>query len=317
MKTIEETQDHVYNGKWEDLMPTIPNGSIDLIITSPPYNVNLGNNKHKKDSYDSYDDNMPYGDYLSWMEQLFYACNRVLKRGGRLCINIGDGANGSIPTHADFTNLLTRVDDGIGFKKKNTYPLQYTDGEELQYYSDINKEWRISVDNEDGIEPFEMMTTIVWDKNQIGASTAWGSWQSPSQPSFPTQFEFIIVVGKGTTKHTGDKEKITVSGDNFIRNSRALWTFPPETKMMKEYDHPAMFPEELPRRLMDQLTYREDVVLDPFSGAGTTCATAKKMGRHYIGFEMSEKYHNKALDRLSLIPELDHTRDVCLPKWMK
>ena len=84
--------------------------------------------------------------------------------------------------------------------------------------------------------------------------------------------------------------------------------------MMKKYDHPAMFPENLPRRLIDQLTYAGDVVLDPFSGVGTTCAVAKKMGRHYIGFEMSEKYHEKAQSRLGLIPELDEGG---LPKWMK
>jgi len=222
--------DKIVNSKWEDGMPTVPSNSIDLIITSPPYNVNLGKNKFKKDAYESYDDNMPYTEYLQWMNKLFIECHRILKIGGRLCVNIGDGANGSVPTHADFTyNLLHLYDKEI--------------------------------DN-----PFKMMTTIVWNKNQIGSSTAWGSFQSPSCPSFPTQFEFIIVVAKGTTKHEGDKSKITISKEDFIKNSRALWTFLPETQMMKEYDHPAMFPEELPRRLIDQLTYEEDVVLDPFSG---------------------------------------------------
>ena len=292
MKTIEELYDKHYCGKWENLIGDIPSDSIDLIVTSPPYNVNLGNNKHKKDKYDSYEDNMPYDDYLKWITLLFDNCNRILKEGGRFCINIGDGANGSVPTHADFTHILTRCIaqggcEGPFFFNKNNHELH--------------------------LKPFKMMTTIVWDKNQIGSSTAWGSWASPSQPSFPTQFEFIIIVGKGTTKHQG-KGKASVSSDNFIRNSRALWTFHPETQMIKEYDHPAIFPEELPRRCIDQLTYVGDVVLDPFSGCGTVCAVAKKMGRHYIGFEMSEKYHNKACSRLSLIPQLD---DNGLPKWMK
>jgi DNA modification methylase len=267
MKEIDEIYDNLYCGKWEDLILTIPDNSIDLIVTSPPYNVNLGKNKLKKDKYDTYDDNMPYEDYLEWMTKLFTECNRILKYGGRLVINIGDGANGRIPTHVDFTNILVN--------KLN-----------------LKDEW---------FKQFKMITTIVWDKNQIGASTAWGSWKSPSDPSFPTQFEFIIIVGKGTTKHQGSGE-VSVSSENFIRNSRALWTFTPETGMMKNYDHPAMFPSELPKRCIDQLTYIGDVVLDPFSGAGTTCAVAKKMGRHYIGFEMSEKYHNKATERLSLIP---------------
>jgi DNA modification methylase len=299
----------IVNAKWEDGMPTVPSNSVDLIVTSPPYNVNLGNNKHKKDAYASYDDNMPYDEYLRWMTCLFYACNRVLKIGGRLCINIGDGANGSVPTHADFINIL--VND-IG-------QVRDMDGR-LTYYSDVDKIWYTTEVNPDNIQPFKMMTTIVWNKQQIGASTAWGSFQSPSCPSFPTPFEFIIVVAKGQTKHEGDKSKISISKEDFIANSRALWTFPPETQMMKKYNHPAMFPEELPRRLIDHLTYEDDVVLDPFSGAGTTCAVAKKMKRKYIGFEMSEQYYNESLQRLG---EISNTvemimdgKKVDVPEWL-
>ena len=280
-KSMDNIIDKIHLGKWENVMPTIPDGSVDCIITSPPYNVDLGNNKFrdKDKGYDVCDDNMPYKDYLEWMSELFRECNRVLKTGGRLCINIGDGANGSVPTHVDFTYRLL-----------NPHTVMH-----------------------DNYEPYKMITTIVWDKNQIGSATAWGSWQSPSQPSFPTQFEFIIVVGKGTAKHEGDPKKITVSKENFMRNSRALWTFLPDTGMMKKYDHPATFPEELPRRLIDQLTYRDDVVLDPFSGSGTTCTVAKSMERHYIGIEMSEKYHLISSDRVSRIAAMNDGK----PKWMQ
>lgn len=305
------TFDRLVNSKWEEGMPTVPSNSVDLIVTSPPYNVSLGiGNKHKKDAYESYDDNMPYDEYLRWIGTLFYACNRVLKTGGRLCVNIGDGANGSIPTHVDFTHMLVNE---IGQSKD-------MDGR-LVYYSDLERQWLTTEVNPDGIEPFKMMTTIVWNKNQIGASTAWGSFQSPSQPSFPTQFEFVIVVAKGKTKHEGDKSKISISKDDFIKNSRALWTFPPETQMMKLYNHPAMFPEELPRRLIDHLTYEDDVVLDPFSGAGTTCAVAKKMNRRYIGFEMSKFYHEEATQRLSEIPSIEKKlidgKVVDIPDWLR
>jgi len=289
--------DKIHLGKWEDVLPKIPARSVDMIITSPPYNVKLGDNKHKKDSYDSYDDNLPYNEYLGWMMKLFAASNRILKTGGRMAINIGDGANGSVPTHADFTYMLLNMN------------MVWS-----RYVSDPMCKW---VDA-DSYEPFKMMTTIIWDKNQIGASTAWGSWKSPSQPSFPTQFEFIIVVAKNTIKHEGDKSKISVSKENFIRNSRALWTFPPETAMMKEFDHPAMFPQELPRRLIDQLTYQDDIVLDPFSGAGTTCVTAKEMGRHFIGSEMSPKYHQTSVNRLSGIPTMKTNTDGDkIPAWME
>ena len=294
MKDIKEIYDDIYCGKWEDLTKDVPSNSIDIIITSPPYNVNLGQNKHKKDSYDTYDDDMPYDEYLIWMTKLFTECNRMLKVGGRLCINIGDGANGKVPTHVDFTYILLNLEQEYENRLSYKFPL-----------------------NDEEFLDFEMTTTIIWDKNQIGASTAWGSWKSPSKPSFPTQFEYIIVVTKGEGNHTSDNGGApTVSSENFIRNSIALWTFTPETAMMKEYDHPAMFPETLPRRLIDQLTYSGDVVLDPFSGAGTTCATAKKMGRHYIGLEMSEKYTDTSKSRLSSIPEIDIGSGSNLPKWM-
>lgn len=273
--------DRLVNVKWEEGMPTVPSNSIDLIITSPPYNVELGDNRFrdKTKGYESYDDNMPYDEYLDWMDRLFAECYRVLKPSGRIAVNIGDGSNGSIMTHVDFSIIM----------------------------KDKHK--------------FIPITTIVWNKKQIGGSTSWGSYQSPSNPSFPTQFEFIIIMAKETRQHIGDKSKITVSGKDFQKNSRALWEFPPETQMMKKYGHPAAFPENLPRRLIDQLTYEDDVVLDPFSGIGTTCAVAKQMNRNYIGFEMSEKYHNTALQRLAEIPTIKKMKIdgkiVDVPDWLR
>jgi len=255
MKNIEELVNKIHLGRWEAVMPQIPDNSVDIIITSPPYNIDLGSSKGKK-GYDVHDDNLPYTEYLNWMDNLFTECHRVLKVGGRICVNIADGSNGSIMTHADFS---------VRMRDKHK---------------------------------FIPMTTIVWDKHQMGSSTAWGSYQSPSSPSFPTQFEFIIVMAKDTKKHEGDKSKITVGGKEFQTNSRALWAFSPESKMKKQFDHPAMFPKELPYRLIQQLTYADDIVLDTFSGAGTTCTVAKELGRRYIGIEMSEKYHETSVRRL-------------------
>jgi len=274
VKTIEELVNKIHLGKWEEVMLQIPDACVDIIITSPVYNVSLGSNKFKKDKYDTCEDNMPYDDYLNWMDKLFAECYRVLKPGGRIALNIGDGANGSVCTHADFT---VRMRD----KAK-----------------------------------FIPMTTIVWDKGQIGNSCGWGSYQNPVQPSFPTPFEFIIVMAKETVRHEGDKNKITVGGKEFQRNSRALWRFTPETRMKELYDHPAVFPIELPIRLLQQLTYEDDIVLDTFSGSGTTCAAAKKLRRQYIGVEMSKKYYEKSLIRLREIPITKRTENGTLPDWM-
>lgn len=256
-KTLAEIINKIHHGKWEDVMPQIPDNSIDLIITSPPYNANLGSNKLKKNGYDSYDDNMPYTEYLDWMDKLFTECYRALNKSGRICVNVGDLANGSTPTHADFT---VRMRD-----KHNFIPI----------------------------------TTIVWNKSQIGNVTSWGSWKSPSQPSFPTPFEFIIVMAKETKNHEGDPTKITVSKEDFMRSSNALWEFPPDTRMMELYQHPAAFPPELPRRLIHQLSYEGDIVLDPFSGSGTVCSVAKRLNRRYVGIEMSEKYVRISRDRVA------------------
>jgi DNA modification methylase len=274
----------IHNGSWEKILPKIQEDTVDLIVTSPPYNIDLGQSDGKS-SYETHDDNMPYEAYLSWIKDLFIQCNRVLKHGGRMCINIADGANGSIPTHAHMISTITSL-----FRQRDAALL---------------------FDQYDGYEPFDYITTIVWDKLQMGSSTAWGSWQSPSCPSFPTQFEYILIAGKGTKKHEGDKDKVTVSKDNFIRNSRALWKFNPENKM-KEMGHPAMFPEELPCRLIDQLSYEGDVVLDPFNGLGTTTCVAKRMGRQYIGIEKSKHYYDKSLVRMGAVPDvIDGT-----PSWM-
>jgi len=268
----------IFNDEWENVFPQIPNDSIDLIITSPPYNIDLGQSEFK-DAYDSHNDNMSFDSYLTWMSLLFCNCHRILKQGGRLCINVADASNGSIPTHAYFISMLL----GKFINSQN-----------------VNLE-----------KQFEYITTIVWDKGQMGSSTAWGSWLSPNCPSFPTQFEYIIIVGKGTKYHNGEKDSITVTRDNFITNSRALWRFAPETKM-REYGHPAMFPEELPRRLIDQLSYQNDIVLDPFNGLGTTTVVAKQMGRQYIGIEKSKIYYDKSIERMASIPLMVSG----VPSWM-
>lgn len=141
------------------------------------------------------------------------------------------------------------------------------------------------------------MTHIIWNKNQVGNRTAWGSFNSPSSPSFPTPFEHILVFAKDTVKlqHKGISD---LTKEEFIPWSSALWTFSPEHKQ-KEFGHPAMFPEELPRRCIKMFSWVGDTVLDIFSGMGTTCKVAKDLGRNYIGFDTSPQYCSLSEDRIS------------------
>ena len=227
---------------------------VNLIVTSPPYNVNLGNNKYKKDGYSEYDDNLPYDEYLSFMRKVFAICYEVLAKDGRMAINVGDGKNGSITTHSDFIQIAKEI----------------------------------------GFIP---ITTIIWNKNNTSNRCAWGSYLSAKAPSFPRGFEYILIFGK--TKAREQSGISTITKEEWKEYTNGLWTFAPENKQ-RAYGHPAMFPVELPKRLIKMLSYEGDLVLDPFMGIGTTGVACVELKRRFIGIELSEDYYNSAKERLNI-----------------
>ena len=244
----------IYHGDCRNIIPNIDNESIDLVISSPPYNVNLGDNRYHKNPYDLYNDNKDHHDYIRFLTHVFGGLlYDKMKKGGRVCINIGDGKNGAVPTASDITQFMVRAS-------------------------------------------YIPYTHIIWDKSQVGNRCAWGSFMSPSSPSFPTPFEHILVFAKETKKLQW-KGETDLTKKEFIDWSLALWKFAPETKQ-KKMGHNAMFPQELPRRLIKMLSYKDAVVLDPFSGLGTTALVAKSLGRRYIGIELSKEYCDKSRERI-------------------
>lgn len=139
---------------------------------------------------------------------------------------------------------------------------------------------------------------IIWEKNNYNCKyTAWGSWKSPSNPYLKYTWEFLEVFCKGSIKHNGKKESADISADEFKKWTIAKWEIPPEMRM-KEFGHPAMFPEELAERVIKLFSFKGDIVLDPFNGVGTTSVVAKKLGRIYVGIDISEKYCRKAIERI-------------------
>ncbi len=139
---------------------------------------------------------------------------------------------------------------------------------------------------------------VLWEKNNYNCKyTAWGSWNSPSNPYLKYTWEFIEIFCKGEMKKTGEKENIDISADEFKEWVVAKWSVAPERKM-KKYDHPAMFPEKLVERVLKLFSYKNDIIIDPFNGAGTTTAVAKKLSRNYIGIDTSEQYCETARSRL-------------------
>lgn len=139
---------------------------------------------------------------------------------------------------------------------------------------------------------------ILWEKNNYNCKyTAWGSWKSPSNPYLKYTWEFIEVFCKGTLRKTGSRDDADISEDDFKKWVVGKWSIAPE-KNMKVYDHPAVFPEELARRVIQLFSFKGDVVLDPFVGVGTTSVVAKKFGRVFLGIDTSAKYCDVARARL-------------------
>lgn len=139
---------------------------------------------------------------------------------------------------------------------------------------------------------------ILWEKHNYTCKyTAWGSWRSPSMPYLKYTWEFIEVFCKDSHRKPGDSARIDITGKEFKEWVYARWDVAPETNM-KEFGHPAMFPQEIPYRLIRLFSYVGDVVLDPFNGAGTTTLVAKKLDRHHIGIDISKRYCKVAEERI-------------------
>ncbi|MCY4418238.1 MAG: site-specific DNA-methyltransferase [Cytophagales bacterium] len=138
---------------------------------------------------------------------------------------------------------------------------------------------------------------IIWEKNNYNCKySAWGSWKSPSNPYLKGTWEFLEIYAKGSLKKEGDRGKIDISAEEFKRDVISRWSIAPERKM-KEYGHPAMFPEKLVERVLKLFSYQDDIVLDPFNGAGTTTYVAQKLNRHFLGIDISKAYCESAKRR--------------------
>ena len=143
---------------------------------------------------------------------------------------------------------------------------------------------------------------ILWEKNNYNCKyTAWGSWKSPSNPYLKYSWEFLEVFCKGDLKKPGVKENADITSDEFKKWVYGKWSIAPERGMSEKYGHPAMFPEELARRVLKLFSFRGDLVIDPFNGAGTTTAVAKKTGRRFLGVDISREYCGTAKKRVDKV----------------
>jgi DNA modification methylase len=253
--------DTIIPGRCEVELERIAEGSVHLVATSPPYNVNL-------DYGNGYNDNMPEHEYYAWVEKWLSQCFRVLCVGGKIAVNIPVVGN---VKQGKSKGLQTYVD-------KYLYALRKV-----------------------GFTPREMITWVKgkreFDEMSFsGSSTAWGSWCSANDPMCRSFSEMILVAHKISSSQ-GRHGYGDITADEFKRYTRNVWTFPAESK--RKNGHPAPFPEELPYRLIKLYTYPGDVVLDPCSGRGTTALVAAKTGRHFIGIEQNPEYVKASLQRIN------------------
>ncbi len=225
-------------------MKEIPDNSVHLMITSPPYNVSK-----------EYDEDLSLEEYLTLLKNSFKETYRVLVNGGRACINV---ANLGRKPYIPLSDYISKMMIEIGFN---------------------------------------MRGEIIWNKAASASpSTAWGSWQSAANPILRDIHEYILVFSKGDYKRIKGTKENTISKEQFMEWTKSIWTMNAESA--RRIGHPAPFPEELPYRLIQLYSFKDDIILDPFMGSGTTAVSALKSERNYVGYDISQEYLNIANKRL-------------------
>lgn len=140
--------------------------------------------------------------------------------------------------------------------------------------------------------------TIIWNENNVSKRTAWGSYALATAPYVTAPVELVYVLYKGDRyKRDADGRTSTITPEDFKAWTLGLWSFNGESA--KRVGHPAPFPEELPRRLIQLYSFAEDRIGDPFLGSGTTCKVASDLGRRSIGIDLSTEFLRKATLRLA------------------
>jgi DNA modification methylase len=242
-------------------MDKVASNSVALVVTSPPYFAG----KQYEESLGV--DGVPatYFEYLQLLRDVFSECKRVLEPGGRIAVNVA--------------NLGRR-------------PYRSLSADVTEIFQELGLLLRGEV--------------IWWKGRAAGGSCAWGSFQRPANPVLRDVTERIVIASKGRfDRAISPSERLkrglpstgTISRDEFIDATTDVWEFGPESAT--KVGHPAPFPVELPRRLIELYTYEGDIVLDPFMGSGSTAVAVLRTRRHYVGFDTDKSYVKTAEHRLT------------------
>lgn len=254
------TRHQIFIGDCRDMSKILPE-SVHLIITSPPYWQLKDYGNHNQIGF-----NDTYEDYINNLNLVWHQCFKSLHKGCRLCVNIGD-----------------QFARSVYYGRYKVIPIRT---EIIKFCETIG---------------FDYMGAIIWQKvttcNTTGGATIMGSFPSPRNGILKIDYEFILIFKKSGTAPKVSKEvkglsKMTTKEWN--QYFAGHWNFSGE----KQDKHLAMFPEELPKRLIKMFSFVGDTVLDPFLGSGTTSLAAKNLNRNSIGYEINDEFLDIIKDKL-------------------
>lgn len=244
-------------------MKEVSDESVHLIITSPPYWQLKDYGNGKQIGF-----NDTYEEYINNLNLVWNECHRILHEGCRLCINIGD-----------------QFARSVYYGRYKVIPIRT---EIIKFCENIG---------------FDYMGAITWQKvttcHTTGGATVMGSFPYPRSGILKLDYEFILIFKKygNQPKVSREvKEQSKLTQEEWNQYFTGHWNFPGE----KQDKHLAMFPEELPKRLIKMFSFVDDTVLDPFLGSGTTSLVAKNLNRNSIGYEINEDFLAIIKEKLEL-----------------
>ncbi len=257
-----KTKHKIINGDSRK-MKLIQDKSVHLVVTSPPYWQLKDYGTEKQIGFHE-----DYETYINSLNLVWKECFRVLDDGCRMCINIGD-----------------QFARAVYYGRYKVIPIRT---EIIKFCESIG---------------FDYMGAVIWQKqtttNTTGGASLMGSFPTPRNGILSIDYEFILIFKKlgnqpKVSKEIKEQSKMTV--EEWKEYFSGHWNF----GGTRQDGHIAMFPEELPKRLIKMFAFKGETVLDPFMGSGTTALAARNLERNSIGYEINPEFIDIIKDKLNI-----------------